>query len=88
MVIAYWAVPFVCDPARGSSACKVRKRPPAPIVGAVSLALIGLFNIAGSFLSGWSGQVNSKKKARAGIYIARGIILWAFIALPLHPFGV
>lgn len=26
-----------------------------PIIGAWSLALIGLFNIAGSFLSGWSG---------------------------------
>ena len=32
----------------------------APIVGAWSLALIGLFNIAGSFLSGWSGQIYPK----------------------------
>lgn len=35
----------------------------APVIGAWSLGLIGLFNIAGSFLSGWSGQRLSKKKA-------------------------
>lgn len=60
----------------------------APIVGAISLALIGLFNIAGSFLSGWSGQIYSKKKVLAGIYFTRGIVIWAFIALPVSPIGV
>jgi len=60
----------------------------ASIVGAVSLALIGLFNISESFLSGWSGQIYSKKKILAGIYFARGVVIWAFIALPLSPVGV
>ncbi|NNE87636.1 MAG: MFS transporter [Silicimonas sp.] len=52
-------------------------------VGASSLALIGLFNIAGSFLSGWSGQVFSKKKVLSGIYLARAIVILTFILLPL-----
>ena len=52
-------------------------------VGASSLAIIGLFNIAGSFLSGWSGQVLSKKKVLSGIYVARAIVIFGFIALPL-----
>ncbi|MCG6904387.1 MAG: MFS transporter [Rhodobacter sp.] len=53
-----------------------------------SLALIGLFNIAGSFLSGWSGQVYSKKKVLAGIYFARAVIISAFILTPLSPASV
>lgn len=51
-------------------------------VGAWSLALIGLFNIAGSFLSGWSGQVLSKKLVLSGIYFARAVVITAFVLLP------
>ncbi|MFN3145909.1 MAG: MFS transporter [Paracoccaceae bacterium] len=54
-------------------------------VGGWSLALIGLFNIAGSFASGWSGQVYSKKKVLSGIYFARAMVILAFILLPLTP---
>lgn len=55
----------------------------APIIGAWSLALIGLFNIAGSFLSGWSGQNYSKKSVLAGIYAARAVVIAGFILLPI-----
>jgi len=55
----------------------------APIIGAWSLGLIGLFNIAGSFASGWSGQFYSKKKALSGIYFARAVVISAFILVPL-----
>lgn len=57
-------------------------------VGGMSLALIGLFNIAGSFLSGWSGQVYSKKKVLSGIYLARALVIAAFILLPLSETSV
>ena len=60
----------------------------AASLGALSLGLIGLFNIAGSFLSGWSGQVYSKKKVLAGIYLARAGIITLFILLPLTPASV
>ena len=53
-------------------------------VGAWSLALIGLFNIAGSFLSGWSGQVYSKKKVLSGIYFARSVVITVFILMPIR----
>lgn len=52
-------------------------------VGAWSLAMIGLFNIAGSFLSGWSGQVYSKKMVLSGIYFARAIVIAIFVLLPV-----
>jgi len=60
----------------------------APIIGAWSLALIGLFNIAGSFLSGWSGQVYSKPKLLSGIYAFRAAVISAFILVPLSETSV
>ncbi len=57
-------------------------------VGAWSLALIGLFNIAGSFLSGWSGQIYSKKKVLSGIYFARSLVITLFILLPISEASV
>lgn len=58
------------------------------MVGAWSLGLIGLFNIAGSFASGWSGQRYSKKGVLAGIYFIRAIVIAAFILVPLTPASV
>lgn len=58
------------------------------VVGAWSLALIGLFNIAGSFLSGWSGNVVLKKSVLSGIYFTRAIVIALFILAPISPMGV
>ncbi len=55
----------------------------APIIGAWSLALIGLFNIAGSFLSGWWGARRSKKRLLATIYFSRAAVIAVFILTPL-----
>jgi predicted MFS family arabinose efflux permease len=60
----------------------------APSLGAWSLAIIGLFNVAGSFLSGWSGQRMSKKRVLSGIYITRAIVITLFILAPLTPGSV
>jgi MFS family permease len=57
-------------------------------VGAWSLAMIGLFNIAGSFLSGWSGQVYSKKYVLSGIYLARAVIITVFVLIPVTEVSV
>lgn len=57
-------------------------------VGGWSLALIGLFNIAGSILSGWSGQALPKKNVLAGIYLARAIVITVFILTPVSPTGI
>lgn len=51
-------------------------------VGAWSLAIIGLFNIAGSFLSGIAGQRYSKKSSLSFIYLARAIVITAMLLLP------
>jgi MFS family permease len=54
-------------------------------VGVTCLALIGLFNIFGTFSAGWLGQRFSKKHLLAAIYIARSIVIVAFLAAPLTP---
>ncbi len=51
-------------------------------VGAWALAIIGLFNIAGSFLSGMAGQRFSKKSSLSFIYLARAIVITAMLVLP------
>ena len=51
-------------------------------IGALSIALIGLFNIAGSLLSGMAGQRYSKKYGLSSIYLARSV---ATVALLLAP---
>lgn len=54
-------------------------------VGVTCLALIGLFNIFGTFTAGWLGQRHSKKHLLAGIYITRSIVIILFLAAPLTP---
>jgi predicted MFS family arabinose efflux permease len=51
-------------------------------VGAWSLAIIGLFNIAGSFLSGVIGQRYSKKGTLSIIYLARAVVIVCLLLLP------
>src|SRR5581483_3337283 len=60
----------------------------APAVGATALALIGLFNIAGSFAAGMLGGRFSKKYLLSGIYILRAVIIAAFLFLPVSPVTV
>lgn len=54
-------------------------------IGAAALALIGLFNIAGSWLWGLWGSRSSKKALLALLYALRGIIIVAFLLVPLTP---
>ncbi|BAR99264.1 MFS permease [Blastochloris viridis] len=54
-------------------------------VGGWVMALIGLFNLAGSLLAGyWSGKV-SKPYLLSAIYLARAALIVGFVLLPLTP---
>jgi predicted MFS family arabinose efflux permease len=53
-----------------------------PSVGAASLALIGLFNIAGSLGSGWLGQRWSKKMGLSWIYLLRAVAITLMLLAP------
>lgn len=56
--------------------------------GMVALALIGLANIPGSFMAGYLGARYSKRLLLSGIYVARAVIIIAFISLPVTPWSV
>lgn len=53
-----------------------------PEVGAWSLAVIGLFNIAGSFTIGWAVDRWRMKSLLSLIYAARALIVLAFVLAP------
>ena len=55
----------------------------APAVATTALALIGLFNIFGTYSAGMLGQRFPKHYLLAGIYISRSVAIAAFIYLPL-----
>ena len=54
-----------------------------PSVGAYAIALVGLFNIAGSILSGAAGQRWSKKDSLSFIYFARALLIAALVLAPV-----
>ncbi len=57
-------------------------------LGAFSIALIGLANIAGTLTAGYLGKRYSKKYLLAGIYLARTVIAAWFILAPMTPVTV
>jgi MFS family permease len=60
----------------------------APEVGAYALAIIGLFNIIGSFLSGAAGTRWSKKGGLAFIYFTRAAVITALLLAPKTPLTI
>jgi predicted MFS family arabinose efflux permease len=58
-----------------------------PSVTATALALIGLFNVAGSYLFGWLGQRYPKHLLLGGIYLLRSAIIAVYFLAPPTPTG-
>ena len=56
-----------------------------PSVGSTTLALIGLFNVIGSYLFGWLGDRYPKRMLLGGIYVLRSIALFIFFSYPPTP---
>lgn len=59
-----------------------------PETGMMALALIGLFNVFGTYLWGWLGQHYTKKYVLSALYFTRAVVFAAFILMPLSPFSV
>ena len=56
-----------------------------PQVAGTALALIGLFNILGTYAAGTLGQYWPKNLILSGIYTARGLFISAFVLMPVTP---
>ena len=57
----------------------------SPQVASYALALIGLFNVFGTYAAGVFGQKMPKKNILAFIYMARAIAISVFLIVPLTP---
>jgi MFS family permease len=60
----------------------------SPQVASYALALIGLFNVFGSYMAGALGEKFAKRKILACIYLARAAAIALFIWLPVSPLSV
>lgn len=52
-------------------------------VGTTVLALVGLFNVFGTYIAGWLGGRMSKPKLLTGLYLLRGVVIVVFLWAPL-----
>jgi MFS family permease len=59
-----------------------------PETGMSALALIGLFNIFGSYVWGWLGGRHTKKYLLSILYFTRSVAIAIFIAFPVTPLSV
>jgi predicted MFS family arabinose efflux permease len=60
----------------------------APGVATGALALIGLFNVFGTYLAGWLGGRMPKPWILSGIYALRAVVISIFLLAPLTPTSV
>jgi predicted MFS family arabinose efflux permease len=59
-----------------------------PAVATVALALIGLFNVFGTYTAGWLGGRMPKRYILSGIYALRAVVISLFLLAPLTPVSV
>ncbi len=60
----------------------------SPQVASYALALIGLFNVLGTYAAGALGQRIAKPTILAGIYFTRAVVITVFLLVPLSPASV
>jgi MFS family permease len=57
-------------------------------IAVTALALIGLFNIFGTYIAGQLGARHTKKYLLSGIYALRSVVIIIFISAPMTPLSV
>ena len=57
-------------------------------VAVIALALIGLFNIVGTYATGWLGARMPKRYILSAIYFGAAVVIALFLWLPMSPFTV
>lgn len=53
------------------------------LTGTTVLALVGLFNIIGTYIAGWLGGRMSKPRLLSALYLLRGVVITLFLVAPL-----
>ena len=60
----------------------------SPIVAATALGIVGLFNMIGTWISGWLGDQYRKKYLLALLYFFRSLLFMIFILIPISPLSI
>ena len=60
----------------------------SPGVATTALALIGLFNVVGTYAAGVLGQKLAKRHILAAIYLLRSVVITVFVLSPITPWSV
>src|SRR5262249_57617530 len=60
----------------------------SPQVASYALAIIGLFNVFGTYIVSMLGQKLAKRKILAAIYFGRSVAISLFLLAPLTPWSV
>ena len=60
----------------------------SPDVATYALALIGLFNVFGTYIAGSLGARLPKRYILSAIYALRSVVIVAFLSVPISPLGV
>ncbi|MBG9387565.1 MFS transporter [Caenimonas aquaedulcis] len=60
----------------------------SPQVASYALALIGLFNVFGTYIAGTLGQKLARRKLLAAIYLGRAVAIALFLWVPISPLTV
>ena len=60
----------------------------SPQVASYALALIGLFNVFGTYIAGSLGQRMPRRFILAFIYMARSVVIVVFLLVPISPMSV
>ena len=77
--ISVHLAPYLADAAKSTPALS------SPTVASSALAIIGLFNVFGTFYAGVLGQRFPKRYLLSGIYFSRAIAIAIFILAPISP---
>lgn len=59
-----------------------------PIVAATALGILGLFNMIGTWISGWLGDRYRRKYLLALLYFFRSFLFMIFVLVPISPWSV
>jgi predicted MFS family arabinose efflux permease len=54
----------------------------------IALALIGFFNIVGTYIAGYLGGRLPKRYLLSGLYLGRAIVITVFLLVPISPLSV
>ena len=78
----------MCNPILPASAIYNLGITSTSALGAISISLIGLANIAGTLGAGYLGKTYSKKYLLSSIYLGRTLVCAVFIMTPMTPISV